>query len=93
MRTLEARLCKLEEKKGWTEPMVIIMDIVGDLEKPLLGYESGEWGEEPTITLRKEGESDEDLLERAKATAKSTGGRLTLRTIRVLPWEYQPGVP
>ena len=28
------------------------MDTVGDLEEPLLGYESGEWGEEPIVTLR-----------------------------------------
>ena len=87
MKSIEARLRKLEEKNP--EPMLIIIrDLRGEIDDlPLLGYESGEWVSEPIITLRNEGESDEELLERAKATATLTpnGRCMVLQQIRVYP--------
>jgi hypothetical protein len=96
MRSIKSRLEALEAKLG-TEPLLLIIrDLRGELEDlPVLGYESGEWGCEPIVTLRKEGESDEDLLERAKATARLSpnGACMVLEQIRVYPrprWNTRP---
>jgi len=63
-RNLEQRISKLEQASGvGIEPVVVLIEWSGG---PLRGYHSGGFGGRPRVsTMRRPGESDKSLLERA----------------------------
>jgi hypothetical protein len=89
-RSLEARISRLEQLtgKGRDALSVILIRFVGGKdgrpEAPgeLYGYESGHYGPQIIQTLRRPGESDDDLLARAEAATPAPGPVRVLHELR-----------
>lgn len=81
MNKLEARITKLEEAAGMRDDVlcVIVRRFAGG---ELCGYCSASYGHESIETIRYPGESEDELLERAKAKTILQNGMILLRELR-----------
>ena len=81
MKGLDARIAKLEKAAGMQDDVlcVIVRCFAGG---ELYGYRSASYGHESAETVRQPEESEDDLLERAKATVSPRNGMIVLRELR-----------
>lgn len=81
MKGLDARIARLEKATGLRDNVlcVIVRSFAGG---GLCGYRTASYGHESAETIRQPKESEDDLLERAKATASPRNGMIVLRELR-----------
>jgi len=80
--SLKSRLEALERIHHAPELLTIIINIVGIEDSgPLIGYENGNYGCERQRIMRRPKETDEELLERAKASVTPSPNAIVLCTI------------
>lgn len=90
-KSLEARVSKLEEQIRPPEQLTVILvrfpkadnGRLATDQGTLIGYESGGYREPTITTARRPGESDDDLIERAKLAANQFGHVIVLRELRL----------
>lgn len=89
-KSLEARVSKMEDQIGRREDALTVILICfvpaidgrpGELGE-LRGYRNAPYGMEPVDTIRETGESEAELLARAKSSARTVGGIFTFHELR-----------
>lgn len=86
MRSIKSRLEALEGKHGNEPTVLIIRDLLAECEDRyrLAGFSTVADGGEPAIvTMRRSGETDDELKERATVTATPRNGLVMLQAINV----------
>lgn len=81
MKGLDTRIAKLEKAAGIQDDVLTII-LVCFQDGEIRGYRWRPSGHRPIDTLRLHGESDDELLERAKSVAIPQNGCIALRELR-----------